>query len=42
MGGGEPFRRSFDLEDLGIEVPPIQQSTSTAQSTPVPEREVIA
>lgn len=42
MGGGERFRRSFDLEDLGIEVPPIQQSTSTTQSTPVPEKEIIA
>lgn len=29
MGGGERFKRSFDLEDFEIEVPKIQGSPST-------------
>jgi hypothetical protein len=31
--GGDRFKRSFDLEDFGIEVPPIQQSPTTQQPT---------
>ncbi len=34
--GGERFRRTFDLEDFGIEVPAVQQSPPAQQSTTTP------
>jgi hypothetical protein len=35
-GGGERFKRTFDLEDFGIEFPAFQQSTQAQQPTPAP------
>jgi hypothetical protein len=34
--GGDRFKRGFDLEDFGIEVPPIQQTETTQQLTATP------
>ncbi len=34
--GGDRFKRDFDLEDFGIEAPPVQQTTTTPQPTATP------
>ena len=35
--GGDRFKRTFDLEDFGIEVPQIVTSPVTVQAQPVPD-----
>lgn len=37
--GGERYKKSFELEDFGIEIPQIKAATETAEPKPVTESE---